>query len=33
VGKYILGYVLLGLFVVLGTFLVCRPSRRQDPGG
>jgi hypothetical protein len=33
VGKFILGYVLVGLFVGLGTFITCRPSRRQDPGG
>jgi len=33
VGKYILGYVLVAFLVSLGTFIVCRPSRRHDPDG
>jgi len=31
VTKYLLAYALVALFVGLGTFLVCRPSRRFDP--
>jgi len=28
--KYVLAYALLALFIGLGTFLVCRPSRRYQ---
>jgi len=28
--KYVLAYALLALFIGLGTFLVCRPSRRYE---
>ena len=30
-GKYYLAYLLVALLVALGTFIVCRPSRRFDP--
>lgn len=29
--KYSLAYLLMGLLIALGTFIVCRPSRRFDP--
>jgi len=28
--KYILAYALMGLFIGLGTYIACRPSRRFD---
>jgi len=28
--KYVLAYALMALFIGLGTFLVCRPSRRYE---
>jgi hypothetical protein len=30
-GKYYLAAVLVGLLIALGTYIVCRPSRRFDP--
>ncbi len=29
--KYYLAYLLMGLLIALGVFVVCRPSRRFDP--
>jgi hypothetical protein len=29
--KYSLAYLLMALLIALGTFIVCRPSRRFDP--
>jgi len=28
--KYVLAYALMALFIGLGAFLVCRPSRRYE---